>query len=424
MDEILVWNNDPAIPLTLPGTKTRVIASLENLGCYGRFACAQQARNEVIFTQDDDVLVLNVPDLYRHFLADPTRITHALDKEHFLNRRRHLHGNCHAALLGWGSFFMKDWIGVFDDLPEEIRKSPLFHREADKFFTLLQEKHHHTIPGQLRHLEGRDTPGVALWQDPQHRVFKALAVREALRAVRLRKNPAALVPWNIVVPTYNYAQYLPDTVRSILQNDADYTLTIVDDASTDETPEVALELLREYPHLTYLRLDENRGMPGAVRNHGIKAHDSLFVMAVDADDKIGRNYLYEAQRMLEDGADVANPDAILFGNRNERWCVPEKVTLPMLLQRNFVHTAAGFRRTHWTKVGGYDETMRAWQDYELWIRLAAAGARIRRIEGNHFYYRRHGHSITSEARIIKSQLRSYIQKKHCSLYQQHKVPVS
>src|SRR5690606_30449651 len=118
------------------GDKVRVIDSDRNLICYGRFKCAQQARNEIIYVQDDDVIVGNVPCLYKHFLADDTCITHALSATHFRARDRFVYPEAHVALLGWGSFFRKRWLSVLDRYTAAFGEDPLFLREADKFFSI------------------------------------------------------------------------------------------------------------------------------------------------------------------------------------------------------------------------------------------------------------------------------------------------
>ena len=416
IDEILVWNNDPAHRLELEGAKVRVIEAERNEGCLGRFLCARQARNDVVYVQDDDVLVMNVAELYRGFCADPERIAHGLSPEHFRLRTRQHHGDCHVALLGWGAFFRKEWVAVLDEVPAPVRQTPLFHREADKFFSILLERRHNTLPGRLVHLDGHSTPGLALWRDAGHREATSLAVGRALRLVRERRHPHLPVPWHVVIPCHNYARFLPEAVASVLQNDADYAVTIVDDASKDETPQVAAELCARYEHLAYLRFDENRG-PGAALNRAIAATDSVFVVQLDADDRIGPDYLYDAAQVLARGADVANPDAILFGERAARWAVPQQTTLRMLLVRNTVHCAAAFRRGYWAQIGGYDESMSGWQDYEFWIRMAAAGARIRRVAGDHFFYRKHGPSRAARSGAHRSALRAYIERKHAPLFE-------
>jgi len=128
-------------------------------------------------------------------------------------------------------------------------------------------------------------------------------------------------------------------VESVLASDADYEIHIVDDASSGETPEVAADVARQRPHIHYihyLRNAEKRG-PGYLRNRGIAAMESAFVVLLDAYDRIGPKYLFAAGQKPAGGVDVVNPDAFLFGAIEDRWVVPEVTNLEMLLQRNSVH---------------------------------------------------------------------------------------
>jgi GT2 family glycosyltransferase len=145
---------------------------------------------------------------------------------------------------------------------------------------------------------------------------------------------------------------------------------------------------------------------------------SRFVVLLDADDKIGANYLYEAERILAGGADVVNPDAILFGAESSLWNTPDWSTLPALLHHNSVHYCAAFRRELWSAVGGIDEEMPCWMDYDFWIRIAARGAKIRGIHGEHFFYRQHESNLTNAANNMRRELRAHIEKKHADLFRQ------
>jgi GT2 family glycosyltransferase len=414
IDEILIWNNDPATRLEFPDSNVRVLPSSENQSCYGRFLCAAEARNPVVYVQDDDALNHDIAGLYRQFLRDPASIAHALAPTHWGQKHRYSYGNAHAALVGWGAFFRKEWLSVLDDLPAAVRADALFRREADKFFTLLLERRHSAVAGDIEHLDGHSTPGIALWCDAGYQQMASLAISQGLRLLRL-KNGSAL-PWNVVIPCHNYGRYLAEAVHSVLTNDADYEITIVDDASSDETPEVAASFTRRYPHIRYLRNETQRG-PGYSRNRGIEAGESAFVVMLDADDRIGPHYLFQAGRALDGGADVVNPDATLFGTSDQLWNVPDFTTLRMLLQRNSVHYCSAFRRELWSKVGGIDERMPCWMDYEFWIRLAAAGAQIRGLHGGHFFYRQHGENLTRTASGMQSELRGYLHQKHADLFQ-------
>lgn len=416
VDEILVWNNDPATHLDVEGGKVRVLTAERNEGCYGRYLCARQARNEHVYVQDDDVVVEDVPRLYEAFLRDPSRMAHALSPYHFERRERKHYGDCHMALVGWGAFLARSWVDVLDRVPEPRRKTDLFRREADKYFSILLERHHQTLLGRLRHLDGHSKQGQALWLEGDHPLMVALAVREALALVRTGRTPRLPVPFHVVIPCRDYARYLGEAVESVLHNDADYVLTIVDDASTDDTPAVARALASQHPHVRYLRLPENVG-PGAAINRAVSATDSVFVVRLDADDRLGPDYLHEAGKLLGRGADVANVDALLFGDKRTRWPVPHRVELDTLLRHNPVHCASAFRRGYWAQVGGFDEKIPGWEDYELWIRMAAAGARIRRLPGDHFHYRKHGTSRATGSTRRADELRAYLRRKHASLYQ-------
>jgi glycosyltransferase involved in cell wall biosynthesis len=228
----------------------------------------------------------------------------------------------------------------------------------------------------------------------------------------------------VVIPSHNYGRYLAEAVESVLANDADFEVHIVDDASTDETSQVAANFARRYPNVRYLRNETKRG-PGYSRNRGIEAVESTFVVLLDADDRIGPNYLFQAARVLMNGADVANPDATLFGpnlqveagSGRDRWVVPESTTLRMLLNRNTVHYCSAFRREFWSQAGGIDEDMQCWMDYEFWIRVAEAGARIHALHGDHFFYRQHGDNLTVTAKTMERELRAYLRRKHAGLFQ-------
>jgi hypothetical protein len=414
IDEILIWNNDPSTRLEFDDGHTRILQASENLSCYGRFLCAAAARNPVIYVQDDDALNHDIPGLYRHFLREPASITHALAPYHWGLRNRHVYGSAQSALIGWGAFFRKECLSVLDDLAEPLREEALFRREADKFFTLLLDRGHNAVAGDIEHLDDHSTPGIALWRDDGRQQMAARAIGQALRLLRLRNG--STLAWNVVIPCHNYGRYLEEAVASVLANDADFEIHIVDDASSDETAEVASSFSRLYPNVKYLRNEVRRG-PGYSRNRGIAASDSRFVVLLDADDRIGPDYLFEAAKVLSHGADVVNPDALLFGATEDRWVVPETTTLRMLLERNSVHYCSAFRREFWSQAAGIDEYMPCWMDYEFWIRLAAAGARIQGIHGDHFFYRQHSSNLTGTAKVMKRDLQGYLHTKHATLFE-------
>ncbi|MEW1839777.1 CDP-glycerol glycerophosphotransferase family protein [Nonomuraea angiospora] len=94
----------------------------------------------------------------------------------------------------------------------------------------------------------------------------------------------------VVVISYNDAARLPRAVRSVLgQSLRDLEVIIVDDASTDGTPEVAARLMDSDPRVLYLRRQVNSGGCGAPRNDGLDAAAAPYVMFLDSDDELPRH---------------------------------------------------------------------------------------------------------------------------------------
>ena len=90
---------------------------------------------------------------------------------------------------------------------------------------------------------------------------------------------------SVIIPTYNYAHLLPRALASVfVQMAADVELIVVDDGSTDATPEVLASHAARYPQLQILA-QLNAGA-AAARNHGIRAARGRYALLLDADDEL------------------------------------------------------------------------------------------------------------------------------------------
>ena len=83
----------------------------------------------------------------------------------------------------------------------------------------------------------------------------------------------------VVITTYNRAQFLQRAIQSALQAGSDLEVVVVDDCSTDDTPEVCAKL----SNIRYVRLSANHGLAHA-RNVGIAESSSEFIAFLDDDD--------------------------------------------------------------------------------------------------------------------------------------------
>lgn len=187
--EIVCFDNSGILD-DIPGVT--VIRSPLNVCTLGRFLAAGHAQHRIIYTQDDDVIVRNVPALYERFLTHRESITAGLDDSHY----RHEANKTAFIQMGWGSFFLRDWVSVLHLWRARHGEDELLRRKADRIFTTLHGRHdpQHADIERLQH-GGRDSDRDAssLWLRADHRALTELAVKRAMELRAEMKRRATVV---------------------------------------------------------------------------------------------------------------------------------------------------------------------------------------------------------------------------------------
>jgi glycosyltransferase involved in cell wall biosynthesis len=187
---------------------------------------------------------------------------------------------------------------------------------------------------------------------------------------------------SVIIPTYNCSRYLGRAIDSVCaQTYKDYEILIVDDGSTDDTKDVAMQYGRK---LTYL-YQQNRGV-SAARNHAISKASGELLAYLDADDvwyseKLERQVAFlDAHQecgMVHSEISVINEqDEILHVrfNRETKRSVPQGYCVQALLRCSHIQTLTVVeRRNCFDRVGAFDERLPIAQDYLHWIMIAAEG---------------------------------------------------
>ncbi|MFB7532509.1 glycosyltransferase family 2 protein [Streptomyces sp. NPDC056178] len=184
---------------------------------------------------------------------------------------------------------------------------------------------------------------------------------------------------SVVIPCYNYGRYLSQTLDSVLgQTFADWEIVIVDDGSTDDSSAVAQAFIDRHPdrHIRLLR-QANAGV-SAARNAGIKASTGRYILPLDADDVIAPTMLEKTAAALNTDPHIAIASTDLFIFTDADSLTPQVLELPpyskeLLLQRLIMFYCSLYRREAWQAVGGYNEHMRAGEDWDFWIGCAELG---------------------------------------------------
>jgi len=189
---------------------------------------------------------------------------------------------------------------------------------------------------------------------------------------------------SVVIPAYNAANYIDEALKSVLnQTFTSHEIILINDGSPD-TRELEYKLRRFAGKIRYIQ-QENRGA-AAARNAGLRAARGEFVAFLDADDRWWPNFLEDQIKFLEhSNADVVYADAVLTGQfpsagRTFMQVQPSRgeVTPESLLavQVAVLTSTVVARKNHVLDVGLFDERLKRGHDFELWLRLARAGARF------------------------------------------------
>ncbi len=205
---------------------------------------------------------------------------------------------------------------------------------------------------------------------------------------------------SVIIPAYNQGLYLKEAIQSVLdQTYPNFDLVIVDDGSTDDTAEVVHRFRDQRIRYIY---QENRGL-SAARNTGIQHSDGELLTFLDSDDLFFPDKLEVLVAELEQHPEVGfvAGQAVLideYGNPlGEVFNTPLPDDPARLLLWNPLHVCSVMVRRSWIdQVGLFDERFRAYEDWDMWLRLARAGCPMRWMPHPVSMYRFHTSQMTQD----------------------------
>lgn len=216
---------------------------------------------------------------------------------------------------------------------------------------------------------------------------------------------------SVVIPCYKYGHFLEEAVRSVLddQPGTDVRVLIIDDASPDDSGEVAMELAAREPRLEVVLHTVNQGHIATYNEGLLEWADGDYSVLMSADDRLTPGSLARAVKLLDanpnvgfvygnvlefsDGAQLPRARTRLRGSSvwpGEDWLerrfrqAENDISSPEVVVRTAVQK----------RVGGYDLRLPHTGDLEMWLRLAAVSdvGFLRGVE--QAYYRRHAQNMS------------------------------
>lgn len=228
---------------------------------------------------------------------------------------------------------------------------------------------------------------------------------------------------SIVVPCFNKAQFLKETLESIKhQQFTNWECIIVDDGSTDNSSKIIKEFCTEDSRFKMIG-QNNQGVSSA-RNRGFSEAIGEYFLPFDADDLMDTNYIFKAVQILDfnPNLDIVYCDSAYIGNKTGFRKVPDFDIITML-HRNLVFVCAVFRRKVFDKIGGYcPDLIHGAEDWDFWLSAIELGFRFYKIDEVLFFYRK---IVNSRDAVFKSDYEInmsteiLIFKRHIDLYLKH-----
>ncbi len=204
---------------------------------------------------------------------------------------------------------------------------------------------------------------------------------------------------SVLLPVHNGESTIGRAVRSTLAAlGADSELLVLDDASTDRTPQVLSDFADS--RLRVITATEGVGVARGL-NRLLKASTGQWIARMDADDVVLPGRFARQSRVLGRGGLDVTFTNVCYWYPHRRYAVPpspvpigpEEFGLYLMLRNPVSHPAMMARREALVEVGGYRKVPS--EDYDLWLRLGAAGAQMNRTILPGLLYRIHPHQVTA-----------------------------
>ena len=208
---------------------------------------------------------------------------------------------------------------------------------------------------------------------------------------------------SVIIPTRNSMNFLGRCLRSLINQNFDrnkYEIILVNDKSTDETKKTITPYLKE---LVYVENKRNLGLPASL-NVGIKKARGQFIVRVDSDDWVHKEYLQILYNFLNlnNEIDAVSCDYYLM-DRNQKILSKENC------EKKPIGCGVMFRFIQLINIGLYDKKMMSSGDEDLFIRFKKK-YEIFRLPIPLYRYIRHKNNMTNNKKYLKKYEKKFFKK--------------
>lgn len=228
---------------------------------------------------------------------------------------------------------------------------------------------------------------------------------------------------SVIIPCFNTnPEFIQEAIDSVKRSKGQYSYNIilVNDGSTNQS---TLTFLKDINDKTINVISQDNSGLASAKNAGVRHSAGEYLFFLDSDDRVKPAYIQQGIHILDNNPKVgvvyANADVFGDSSRTNFVALPFNIT--SLLLQNHVPSCVIMRRKAWEDIGGFDENLRRYEDWECWINVYKSGWEFRLLEQAGFEYRIQKDSLLGNAgeKDFKQAI-EYIFKKHWDLvYQQY-----
>ena len=188
----------------------------------------------------------------------------------------------------------------------------------------------------------------------------------------------------IVIPYFNREQFLPRTFRSLERSTRRAArLIFVDNGSQDGSRALCEDFARRHPEQDILLLSESRSGAAIARNTGLAEVKTPWTYFFDSDDELSPRFIEQMEQTLKEHAEQ-NFDVIAFrtvmvhpdGSMTQRQSMFNESATDQILMSQLVTQNLFLRTDFLRRIGGWNEQLREWDDWELGIRVLVGGGKV------------------------------------------------
>lgn len=177
----------------------------------------------------------------------------------------------------------------------------------------------------------------------------------------------------VIIPSFNKGGLLLRTLQSVTAAaDAQTEIIVIDDHSTDPK---TLAAYKKLPNSVRLLTNPGKGV-AAARNYGLSQALSDIIVFLDNDDGFSANFIAEGLATLNSSPRKAGfiyPDIVTFDERSIGWRPTPPFQSSRLKIYNYIPVTCLYRKAALEKVGGFSSELSSLEDWDLFLRLTAAG---------------------------------------------------